>query len=75
VINLGDLILSKLSTFSKDLLLSSCAGSIPGLITTILLFFIPLSIAKFFVYSELAITFSTSSKTLITLLFIELPLG
>ena len=47
---------------------------LPGLITITLSLLTPLLIAKFLVYSELAITFSTLLKTLITLLFKELPL-
>jgi len=35
----------------------------------------PFSMAKFFVYSEFAITFSTLFKTLFALLFKELPLA
>ena len=75
VINLGDLILSKLSTFSNDFLFRSRAGLTPGLITITLSLLIPLSIAKFFVYSELAITFFTLFKILTILLFCELFFG
>ena len=75
MINRGVLILSKLSTFSKDFLFNSLTGSIPGLITLTFSLSVPLLIAKFFVYSELAITFSALLRTLIALLFSELPLG
>ena len=47
----------------------------PGLITTIFSLLTPQLIAKFFVYSELAITFSTLFKTSKTRLFKLVPLG
>ena len=73
VINLGDLILSKLSTLSNDFLSNSSAGSMPGFITIILSSLIPQVTAKFFVYLELAITFSQLFRTFTTRLFILDP--
>ena len=73
MISLGVLTLSRLSTLSKDFLSNSFAGSIPGLITIIFSSLTPQSIARFFVYSELAITFSTLFKTFKTRLFKLVP--
>ena len=75
MIKRGVLILSKLSTFSNDFLLGSSTGSTPGFMTNNFFESIPFSIARFFVYSELAITFSTLFKTFLTLLLIKLPKG
>ena len=65
--------LSKLSTLSNDFLFRFFTGSIPGLITMIFSCFTPISIAKFLVYSEFAIIFSTLFKTSNKRLFIEEP--
>ena len=56
--------------FYQDFLI----GSIPGLITMIFSSFTPISIAKFLVYFELAITFSTLFKTFNKRLLIPDPL-